>query len=132
MDRHRATYISMIEVTEKIDTTFHLMKLISFFFATKIDKNKCNRDIVFPLLKKKNFLKKLRLLLLCVEKYFVQRNYIARKKKKKKINRRKLQDERERKQNDQGFGKDSNNRSTEIYIIFARTRMMSRLSTHHF
>lgn len=56
MDRHRATYISMIEVTEKIDTTFHLMKLISFFFATKIDKNKCNRDIVFPLLKKKNFL----------------------------------------------------------------------------
>lgn len=46
----------MIEVTEKIDTTFHLMKLISFFFATKIDKNKCNRDIVFPLLKKKNFL----------------------------------------------------------------------------
>lgn len=45
MDRHRATYISMIEVTEKIDTTFDLMKLISLF-ATKIDKNNCD---MFPL-----------------------------------------------------------------------------------
>lgn len=80
MDRHRATYISMIEVTEKIDTTFHLMKLISFFFATKIDKNKCNRDIVFPLLKKKTFYPII--ITLCGKIFRSTKLYCTKKKKK--------------------------------------------------